>query len=50
MVRNIIGTLVGLGQGKIKLDQFKEIPDAKDRTKGGVTAPPEGLFLKDVKY
>ena len=50
MVRNIIGTLVGLGQGKIEFDQFKEILDARDRTRGGVTAPPEGLFLKDVKY
>ncbi|MDT8316705.1 MAG: tRNA pseudouridine(38-40) synthase TruA [bacterium] len=50
MVRNIMGTLVGLGQGKIDINQFKEILDAKDRTRGGVTAPPEGLFLKDVKY
>ena len=50
MVRNIMGTLVGLGQGKIEFDQYKEILDAKDRTRGGVTAPPEGLFLKDVKY
>ena len=50
MVRNIMGTLVGLGQGKIEFDQFKEILDARDRTKGGVTAPPEGLFLKDVTY
>ena len=50
MVRNIIGTLVGLGLGKIEFDQFREILDARDRTKGGVTAPPEGLFLKDVRY
>lgn len=50
MVRNIIGTLVGLGQGKVDFNKFREILDARDRTRGGVTAPPEGLFLKDVKY
>lgn len=50
MVRNIIGTLADLGLGKMEFDQFRKIVDARDRTKGGVTAPPEGLFLKDVKY
>ena len=50
MVRNIVGTLVALGSGKITLDEFRAILDAKDRRKAGVTAPPQGLYLLDVKY
>lgn len=50
MVRIIVGTLVKLGRGKISLDDFKSIIEAKDRTKAGMTAPPHGLFLKEVEY
>ena len=50
MVRNIVGTLVGLGLGKVTLDEFKDILAAKDRTRAGVTAPPQGLYLLEVKY
>ncbi len=50
MVRNIVGTLVNLGLGKITLDEFKAIVAAKDRRKAGVTAPPQGLYLLEVKY
>ena len=50
MVRNIVGTLVGLGLGKITLAEFEAIIDARDRTKGGLAAPARGLFLVEVKY
>ena len=50
MVRNIIGTVVDVGKGKINLDEFKEIFQSKERIKAGVKAPPQGLFLKMVKY
>ena len=46
----ITGTLVDVGKGKICLDDFKNILHKKDRTCAGVTAPPQGLFLKRVKY
>lgn len=50
MVRNIVGTLVDVGRGKIDNDCFIEILHARDRTQAGMTAPPQGLFLKAVYY
>jgi tRNA pseudouridine38-40 synthase len=50
MVRNITGTLVDVGKGKLTPKGFSEIMKCKDRTKAGITAPPQGLFLKEVKY
>jgi tRNA pseudouridine38-40 synthase len=50
MVRNIVGTLVSVGQGKIDLNDFKNILESKDRTKAGVNAPAQGLFMVEVKY
>jgi len=50
MVRNLIGTIVLAGHKKISVQTFKDILKAKDRTKAGPTAPPHGLFLKQVNY
>lgn len=50
MVRNIVGTLVDVGLGKITPGGFKEIIEAKDRTKAGMTAPASGLYLVETKY
>ncbi|MBN1380319.1 MAG: tRNA pseudouridine(38-40) synthase TruA [Deltaproteobacteria bacterium] len=50
MVRNIIGTLVDVGRGKTHPAELRTILNAKDRKAAGMTAPPYGLFLKDVKY
>jgi len=50
MVRNIVGTLVDVGLGKITSDDFKKILLSKDRSTAGATAPPQGLFLMKVKY
>jgi tRNA pseudouridine38-40 synthase len=50
MVRNIVGTLVDAGRGKLSLMEFKGILEAKDRRRAGITAPAYGLFLKEVKY
>jgi len=50
MVRNIIGTLVEVGRGLRTAESFKELLEARDRTKAGATAPPHGLFLIEVKY
>ena len=50
MVRNIVGTLVDVGLGKITSDDFKEILLSKNRSMAGATAPPQGLFLMKVKY
>lgn len=50
MVRIITGTLLRVGRGFYTPDQVKEILDAKDRQRAGVTAPPQGLLLKKIEY
>ncbi len=49
MVRTIVGTLIEIGRGKIKLP-MKDIIDAQNRSKAGETASPTGLFLENVFY
>ena len=50
MVRIIVGTLVDVGLGKIKVDDIPKIIESKDRTKAGKTLPPQGLMLLSVEY
>ena len=50
MARNIVGTLVDVGLGKITPDGFKHILESTDRTQAGATAPAHGLCLVMVKY
>lgn len=50
MVRNMIGTLIEIGEGKRKSEEIIEILKAEDRREAGKTAAPEGLYLKDVLY
>ena len=49
-VRNMVGTLSMVGEGKWQPSDVKTALEAKDRTKGGPTAPPEGLYLVRVDY
>ncbi len=50
MVRNIVGSLVHVGKGKLTPDRIKIILESRDRTQAGPTAPPQGLFLMKVNY
>ncbi|ADL03410.1 tRNA pseudouridine(38-40) synthase TruA [Lacrimispora saccharolytica] len=50
MVRIITGTLIEVGLGQRKAEDMKGILEAKDRNQAGFTAPPEGLFLEQVRY
>ena len=50
MVRNIVGTLVEVGQGRMDIKDFVEILESGDRRLAGRKAPPQGLFLMAVKY
>lgn len=50
MVRNIVGTLVYIGMGKLTLDETKYLLSQKDRTFAGITAPAHGLTLHSVFY
>ena len=50
MIRNIMGTLIDIGHGKIKPDGMKEILDAKDRKLASKKVSADGLYLFSVKY
>jgi tRNA pseudouridine38-40 synthase len=50
MVRNIVGTLVEVGQGKREARSIPELVRGRDRREAGRTAPPQGLFLEEVFY
>jgi len=50
MVRNIAGVLMDIGAGKQSPAWAGEILGSRDRTLGGVTAPPHGLYLTGVGY
>lgn len=50
MVRNIVGTLLEVGLGKEEPQYIKDVLESLDRTKGGITAPPQGLYLYNVEY
>ena len=50
MVRIIAGTLAGVGAGRFSPDEMDGIIVSKDRKRAGPTAPPQGLYLKEVFY
>ena len=50
MVRNIVGLLIEIGEGKRKSEDVFEILASENREAAGKTAPPNGLYLKDVFY
>ena len=50
MVRNIVGTLVEVGSGRLIPEKINEILEAKDRTAAGPIAPAGGLCLMHIKY
>ena len=50
MVRNLVGVLAEIGSGKASPNWAEEVLNSRDRTKGGVTAPPQGLSLIGVTY
>lgn len=50
MVRNIVGTLIEIGEGKRRSEEIIDILKSEDRTLAGKTANPEGLYLRNVFY
>ncbi len=49
-VRNMVGTLMQVGNGKLQPEDVKNILEACDRTKAGISAPAYGLYLYKVMY
>ncbi len=50
MVRNLVGTLVEVGKGKLEPRDVLRILEARDRALAGPTAPAQGLCLVNVEY
>ncbi|MDR1495054.1 MAG: tRNA pseudouridine synthase A [Rickettsiales bacterium] len=50
MVRNIVGTLAGVGSHRTNIDEFNSILESKNRRRAGVNAPAHGLYLVRVDY
>jgi tRNA pseudouridine38-40 synthase len=50
MVRNIVGTLLEVGRGKLTARDVTRILEARNRTQAGPTAPAQGLCLVKVEY
>ena len=50
MVRNMVGLLIEIGEGKRKAEDVIDILKHEDRTFAGKTAPPCGLYLRNVFY
>ncbi len=50
MVRNLVGTLVDVGKGRLMPADFRNILAGRDRRQAGMTAPARGLCLVSVRY
>jgi len=50
MIRNFAGVLIAIGAGEQPVEWARLVLEAKDRAKGGVTAPPFGLYFVDAEY
>lgn len=50
MVRSIVGTLVDVGRGRYTPEEFGEIVRSRNLSRSSGGAPPQGLFLSDVRY
>jgi tRNA pseudouridine38-40 synthase len=50
MVRNIVGVLLPIGQGRKPVEHARNVLLAKDRSKGDVTAKGDGLYFVNAHY
>ena len=50
MVRSITGTLIQMEQKGKTPEDFRSVLESRDRKRAGTTAPPDGLFLWEVKF
>lgn len=50
MVRAVVGTLIQIGEKKIRIQEFQNIIDSKDRRMAGSAAKAHGLTLEEVNY
>ncbi|PRT63742.1 tRNA pseudouridine(38-40) synthase TruA [Streptococcus anginosus] len=49
-IRNMVGTLLKIGNGRMPVEQIDRILTEKNRHLAGPTAAPNGLYLKEIRY
>jgi tRNA pseudouridine38-40 synthase len=50
MVRTLVGTMVNVGRGHTKYEEFNKILESNNRSVAGMAAPAKGLFLENISY
>jgi tRNA pseudouridine38-40 synthase len=50
MVRAIVGTMLKIGYGKLSVEEFRKIIEARDRRRAGTSALAQGLILTEIEY
>jgi tRNA pseudouridine38-40 synthase len=50
MVRNIVGSLMAIGDGRRPISWMAELLALRDRSAAAATAAPNGLYLVNVTY
>lgn len=50
MVRALTATMLKVGRGKMDIEGFRQIIEARDCTKASFAVPAHGLFLVEVEY
>jgi len=50
MVRNLVGVLLAVGAGDQQPEWARTVLESRDRTQGGITAAPDGLYLTQIEY
>lgn len=50
MVRAIVGTMLDIGVGKMRVEELHDIIKSKDRSNAGASAPAHGLYLTKIEY
>ncbi|MDD3077985.1 MAG: tRNA pseudouridine(38-40) synthase TruA [Paludibacter sp.] len=50
MVRAIVGTLFEVGRGKMSVEEFRRVIEARNRCEAGSSVPAQGLYLTNIAY